>query len=432
MVGAPVFRDDQTVVASVRPDASGVLTVTWLAVGLDAHPVQGQFYFGVRTASSSAALRQNLNLAANRVGSFESGAGSAWLTGVIEAGRSIEILVLYVVLGAVMIATFILRPRGTATPAPRPPTGPGAMALLAPTVMTASGRREHRLLFLAGLISVALMPLLFWLYAARLTELLAGVGTSRILLSSIGAVWASKLVLWIALVAVVALIRRRGTDASEQGDRLRLLVPALALALAAAFVAGTHVGTGSASPQWLYIPMMLGHVLLTAFWAGGLMALLVLVFPTRDPDQIWSAVTRFSRFMSISLVALLATGVVILLKLLNNLNALWCTGYGVVAGFKVLTVTVALVAGLVNNRLVAAHRGYELLPEAARRMSRRRGPSLSTLRRIVACEAGLLLGALVLAAVLGETQLPPLFTGRALPGDVQTVVEPGLFGSGCQ
>jgi hypothetical protein len=81
--------------------------------------------------------------------------------------------------------------------------------------------------------------------------------------------------------------------------------------------------------------------------------------------------------------------------------------------------------------MVASHRREEELPAFAR-AGRRAGPTIAALRRAIIVEAVLLLTVLVLAAVLGETQLPPLFNGRALPGDVQNVVEPGLFGSGCQ
>jgi hypothetical protein len=73
---------------------------------------------------------------------------------------------------------------------------------------------------------------------------------------------------------------------------------------------------------------------------------------------------------------LVAVGVLLLGRLLANFNALWCTGYGLIAG-----------------------------------------------------------GVLVLAAVLGETQLPPLFNGRALPGEAaQSIlgVTPSNLGSGCQ
>jgi putative copper export protein len=182
----------------------------------------------------------------------------------------------------------------------------------------------------------------------------------------------------------------------------------------------------------LYIPLMASHILLTAFWAGGLLALLLVVFPGGDATEIWTAVSRFSRVMTVTAGILVATGLLILIRLLANLNALWCTSYGVVAGFKVSAVVLALCIGLVNNRMVAAHRHEEELPPSARRLGRRAGPTISSLRRVVIGEASLLLCVLVLAAVLGETQLPPLFNGRALPGDVQNVVEPGLFGSGCQ
>jgi len=35
----------------------------------------------------------------------------------------------------------------------------------------------------------------------------------------------------------------------------------------------------------------------TAFWAGGLAALLLVVFPTGDPARIWPAVSRYSNIM---------------------------------------------------------------------------------------------------------------------------------------
>ncbi|MGH7750620.1 MAG: CopD family protein, partial [Candidatus Dormibacteria bacterium] len=257
-----------------------------------------------------------------------------------------------------------------------------------------------------------------------------GVGFDRILFSTIGAVSVSKAVLWAGVVAVTLVGIRRAAEGRPLG-RLLLAVVALTAGLAVAFVLGTHVGTGSATPGWLYVPMMAAHVLLGALWAGGLVALLLTVFPSRDPALIWMAVGRFSRVMTVSLAPLVAAGVLLLLKLLNNLNALWCTGYGVIAGFKVSAVAIALCIGLVNNRLVASHRREEELPASAR-FGRRHGPTVATLRRWVLTEAMILLGVLVLAAVLGETQLPPLFNGRALPGDVQNVVEPGLFGSGCQ
>lgn len=417
LAGRPGFQDEKTLIAPIRRTASGVLVVTWLAVGLDAHPVQGQFVVGISRVGETAALRQNLTLAATRIGSFESGAGAAGLTGIIEAGRSVELLLLYAVLGIVLLGVILPRAQPVAAAGPAPPWP--------------SRLRSYRVLQIAGIASAALMPVLFGLYAARLTELISGVGIRPILMSSIGAIWAVKAALWVAVVAVAGVAVHRALR-GRRDRRLEVTLLVLGLALAAAFVAGTHVGTGSASPSWVYVPMMMGHLLLTALWAGGLVALLLVVFPSKDPALIWRAVKRFSRVMTLTVVLLVASGALLLVKLLANLSALWCTGYGLVIGFKLATVALALSVGLVNNRLVAAHRQYEELPAAARRMARRAGPSIRLLQLVVLTEAVLLLGALVLAAVLGETQLPPLFTGRDLPGVAQDVVQPGLFGTGCR
>jgi copper transport protein len=422
LAGKPVFKDDETIVASLRPDATGYLVVTWVAVGLDAHPVVGQYYFAIRPANSRASLG-----AAPVVSAFESGGGAGGLTALIEAARSAEIVLLYAVLGIVFIGALLWQRRRVA-----PAAGPGAAVYAGPALMvpTVPVGRAYRVLLVAGTLSAALMPLLFWLNAERLSELLIGVGISQIATSSIGVLAGIKAVLWLALVGVVVLIIRRAQDGRSL-ERLPLALAGLALLLAGAFVAGTHVGTGSATPAGVYIPLMMLHILVTAFWAGGLLALLLVVFPGGDPAEIWTAVSRFSRVMTVTAAIVVGSGLLILIRLLANFNALWCTTYGVVAGFKVSTVALALCFGLVNNRMVAGHRREEELP-AYSRAGRRAGPTVMALRRMILVEAALLLTVLVLAAVLGETQLPPLFNGRALPGDVQNVVEPGLFGSGCQ
>jgi putative copper export protein len=327
---------------------------------VDAHPVQGQFYFGVRTPATQASLQSDITHVSSRVGSFESGAGATALTGVIEAGRSVEIALLYLVLGTVLTGALVLRPR----------------LVLAGAGGSPANRRACQVLLRAGIVSAVLVPLLFWLYAGRLAELIPGVGLSRILFSSIGVQWAVKTVLWLGLVGLVATLLRRRAQGRRQDRRPLFVLVALVIALAGAFVAGTHVGTGSVGPGWVYVPMMAAHIVLTAFWAGGLLAILLVVFPSRDPVQIWAAVTRFSRIMTVTAAILVAVGVLLLGRLLANFNALWCTGYGLIAG-----------------------------------------------------------GVLVLAAVLGETQLPPLFNGRALPGEAaQSIlgVTPSILGSGCQ
>ena len=418
LAGAPRFRDDTTVVVPLRVASAGVLVVTWLAVGVDAHPVQGQFYFAIQTPGTAASLRSDITRAAARLGSFESGAGAAGLTGLIEAGRAIEIVLLYLAIGVVLTGVIVLRPS----------------PMLAASDGTSPPVRGPRVLLAAAIASAIIVPILFLLYADRVTELIPGVGLSQVIASSIGAEWGIKTVLWVTVVVVTGTLIRTSLVGHRPGARLDIGLLGLVAALACVFVAGTHVGTGSAGPGWLFIPLMAIHVALTAFWAGGLLAILLVVFPSRDPARIWAAISRFSRIMTVTAGVLVVSGLLLLMRLLANFNALWCTGYGLVAGFKVAMVVLALAIGLANNRLVAAHRHEEELSPEARSMMRRRGPSVQTLQRLVVCEAAVLLGVLVLAAVLGETQLPPLFNGRALPGEATGSilgVTPSLLGSGC-
>ena len=431
LAGKPIFLDPRTVALPLRSGVSGAFAVTWLAVGLDAHPVQGQFVLGISAAGGAAALKKDLASAASHLGDFEAGAGSGGLLVAIESARSVEIGLLYLTLGIVAIGILILGPRRRARAAAGAMrvASVGAVSIVAPAV-----HRGYRAVLAASLASAALMPVLFTLYASRLTSVITGLGFGRVVTSSIGVQWSIKLVLWIALAASVTVAIRQLTHGRPLDRRLIIAQVVITLGLAAAFVSGTHVGTGSADPSLLYIPMMMGHILLTAFWAGGLFALLVLVFPIGEPTYVWAAVSRFSRVMTVTAGIMVASGVVILVKLLANFNALWCTGYGLVAGFKVLTVVLALGVGLVNNRLVAAHRNFEALPAAARQRMRRVGPSVALMQRVVLCEAGLLLGVLVLAAVLGESQLPPLLKDVFLPGegsDAGYITSSGLFGSGC-
>ncbi len=157
-----------------------------------------------------------------------------------------EIVLLYAVLGIVLLGALLWRRRRS--PAA---TGPGAAvyagpALLVPTVPVG---RAYRVLLVAGAISAALMPLLLWLNAERLNELLIGVGISpdRPLLDR-GALGRQG----AALALPDRVVAGDGPPRRHEGrslDRLPLVLAGLALALAAAFVAGTHVGTGSATPS---------------------------------------------------------------------------------------------------------------------------------------------------------------------------------------
>lgn len=405
----------------LQAGATGAMLVSWLVVGDDAHPVQGQFVFAVTGdlvrgpagSAGQAALSSQLLSLSRGAGAFQGRAGAAGLGWLIRGGRSLEILLLYVVLGVLLLRAVVLRPSLARTPAQ---AGGGSSFAAEP---------PYRLLLAAGAGSALLMPVLFWLYADRVRGLVAGTGIGDVLSSSLGTVWEAKAALWAVFAAVCIVGLRRRDRAAGERSRDGLLL-ALALSVTAAFVLNTHAR--SATPILIFTPLMWSHVLVTAFWAGGLLALLLLVFPSRDPEAVWAAVGRFSRIMTVTAGVIVVSGIVMLAKLGGGWKSLSCTDFGVVAQFKVAIVAVALAIGAVNNRLVANRRRLATGPGA--RAGRRR--SIDSLRRIVMAEAAVLVTVLLLSAALGETELPPLLKGRLLPGEAQESVRPGLFASGCR
>ena len=286
--------------------------------------------------------------------------------------------------------------------------------------------RGYRLMRTLGIVAGVAMPILFVLYVARLDSAVGGVSLGEVLFSSLGNTWTLKTVLWVAIAAACVYGLRRHPTGSRQHDRLLL-----SLAAAAAIAFGFNTHANGLSPGLLWTPMMFGHLMTTAFWAGGLAALLLLVFPSGDPARIWPAVSRYSNIMTVTVVLIVLSGVVMLVRLLSgNIKGMWCSDFGVVAGFKMAVVAIAIVIGAINNRVVAYQKRAMEAP--VNKFRPRKERSVASLRRLIAIEAVVLGSAVLLSGALGEAQLPSVFKGNFFPLDLQDTVRPGLFGSGCQ
>jgi len=291
---------------------------------------------------------------------------------------------------------------------------------------TLEADQGYRMMRTLGIIAALAMPALFFLYVARLDSAVGTVALSKVVFSSLGETWAMKTVLWAAIAAAGIYGLRHYPTGSRQHD---LLLLSLASAAAIAFGFNTHANGLSPGPVWT--AMMFGHLMVTAFWAGGLVALLLVVFPTGDPQRIWPAVSRYSAIMTVTVGLIVASGLVMLFRLLSgNIKGMWCSDFGVVAGFKMAVVGVAIIIGAINNRVVAYQKQAREAPVNKFRPQKER--SIGSLRKLIAVEALVLGSAVLLSGALGETQLPSVFKGHFYPLDLQETVRPGLFGSGCQ
>jgi putative copper export protein/methionine-rich copper-binding protein CopC len=397
------------------PGASGALRVNWRLVGVDAHPVIGAYVFGVSAGAAGGAA--DLDTAIRRMAGTlgEGRIGSEGLNWAIRGGRSLEIILLYLVLGILMLRVFVLKEQ------PAVARGPGAA-----TVAALETDRGYRMMRTLGIAAAVTMPFLFALYVARLDSAVGNVALGKVLFSSLGETWTIKTVLWIGIAAAAIYGLRHYPAGARQHD---LLLLSLASAAAIAFGFNTHAN--GLSPGLLWTPMMFGHLMVTAFWAGGLVALLLVVFPTGDPGRIWPAVSRYSNIMTVTVGLIVASGLVMLFRLLSgNIKGMWCSDFGLVAGFKMAVVGIAIGIGFINNRVVAYQKAS--LDAPVNKFRPRKERSISSLRRLIAVEALVLGSAVLLSGALGETQLPSVFKGHFFPVDLQENVRPGLFGSGCQ
>ena len=400
-------------VLPLQPGSSGALRVSWRLVGVDAHPVIGAYVFGIGAAGGAADLDTAIRRMAGSLG--EGRIGSQGLNWAIRGGRSLEIILLYVVLGLLMVRLFVLKE------APALPRGPGAATLAA-----VEPDRGYRMMRVLGIAAAVAMPLLFALYVARLDSAVGNVALGKVLFSSLGEEWAMKTLLWVGIAAAAVYGLRHYPSGARQHD---LFLLSLAAAAAIAFGFNTHANGLSPGPVWT--AMMFGHLMVTAFWAGGLVALLLVVFPTGDPHRIWPAVSRYSNIMTVTLGLIVASGLVMLFRLLSgNIKGMWCSDFGVVAGFKMAVVGIAIVIGAINNRVVAYQK--RSLEAPVNKFRPRKERSIGSLRRLIVIEAAFLGSAVLLSGALGETQLPSVFKGHFFPLDLQETMRPGLFGSGCQ
>lgn len=382
------------VAVELRAGIEGPVFVTWLVVGNDAHPVQGGYSFDVAAESLRPA---DTGAAHFREGGVTEGA----VLGLsIRAGRFIQTLMLQVALGLTLFG-FIVTPALV---------GRGGARLRLP-IATAGRVNAY-----AGGASVALLmvaPVLFALTALRLRQAVPRTSLGDALGSSGGFQWIIYATLVVALVVTVATRPRRPSPGWD--------VAQLGLLLAAVAVLGGLSHVTSYDPSWLGQVLFASHLIVTSLWAGGLLAVRLIAFGVDDDDLSWTVIDRFSRVMAVSVLLVVVTGLPMLVQLVAGWRGMWCSDFGVAAGYKVGLVGIAAGFGLVNRVLVRARhslRGTE-------------GRHLVRLRRLITAEAVVLLAVIGVSAVLAESTLPPAYTGRFLPGEIQEVVEPGTFASGC-
>lgn len=118
-----------------------------------------------------------------------------------------------------------------------------------------------------------------------------------------------------------------------------LIVAATGLAMVAA---SNAVG---GSWQTVKLVATFGHVIATAAWLGGLIALAAVLIPRENLEELDRLIPRFSIVAAVSVVTLLVTGSLHALAVAGGFGPLWDSSYGLVFAIKVVLFAVMLLMG---------------------------------------------------------------------------------------
>jgi copper transport protein len=364
LAGARLQGNDLTVPLPAET-VIGTYMLSWRVTSLDGHPVGGAFVFGLGAAPSHTAQAAE-----------ESAPG---LGTAIYLVRVFLYVGLLIGIGAPLFHALT----GTAlAPSARP-----LLWLLPPLAMAALG--------LQGMDALASS----WTSLLTLAPWQAGLATSY-----------GATALLLAAAGMLALLKPRPFAP------LAAVLAALALALSG------HAA--AAPPQWLTRPTLFLHVLCLILWIGALLPLAILI--QRSSPEAPSALARFSTWIPLPLVLVLASGTVLALIQVPHLADLWQTAYGRTLLAKLALVSLVLAIAAVNRFVLTAGAG------AGDR------PAMRRLARTITAETLLVL--LILGVVAGWRFTPPprslaaaasaisqhVMNDRAM---AQIVLNPGRSGS---
>lgn len=404
----PSHSDGNRVVRVGLPKlADGTYVVSWRVVSADSHPVGATFTFTIGPPGTQPA------------------------TGPVVGGATPSDRAVGFGFGVVRFAAFT------------------SLALLIGGGLFVVG------LYPAGAGSRAVKRLLYGSWAVALVSSLLGIGFQgayaaggplrdvlqsglwrEVARTEFGRAWLARaVVLALVLLPLMALLRRGRALPHALTDVWRVLLFGLVITVTAA----GHAITG----RWVAVAVAadLVHVTAMAYWIGGLVVLLA-VLPSADPAGLRDVVPRFSRRAFISVVLIVASGVLQSWRQLGSLDAVTSSSYGRILLVKVAAVAVMVGLAGLSRRLVRRamaggppERSESGVPVAVGAAVAEPGDLRRSLRRTVLGEVATALVVLAATAMLVDAAPPPRvasgpFDAQVTMGTLQAdvVIDPPRVG----
>jgi copper transport protein len=394
--GAPrrSAADPTTLVIPLHRVSQGWYLVYWRVVSVDGHPVRGAYTFAVGPNPGPApqfVIPSTSETAA---------------TPRLIAARSVAFVAVMAAIGLFILRIAIARPVVRRVPETRLRAVSIAFGITA----------------LVGLVAVPVYVVMSTAQFALRSSFDLGDVVPLIRDSAFGRAYLDLELVFALFVVAAALalwIDRPQREHRSVAELLSLW-GALAAAAATLVVPGISGHAGQTSPRGATVTFDWLHLAAGSLWVGGLAGLLVLwrsLPAARRVAGLVVCVPRFSNVAFVSVLVLIGSGVGAALIHLPTFATLWQTSYGQTLLVKIGLLSAALLLAAVNllrtrPRLTAYRDRPELGPGAA-----------VLLRRLVVGEVGLVVAAVVAAAVLAS--LPPPAKALAAVSGESARVGPG-------
>lgn len=387
--------------ASLPPLQPGTYTVVWRVLSIDSHVVRGVFAFSVGAAAQGAQPLLDLPTSATP---FALGASVRWWT----------FLLMFVLVGGLGFLPLVLQP-----------------ALLAAGIAdpTPARRAARQYLWIAwpALVLLLLLSLAALLLQAAevtgvpLSEVLRGRAITRLLTGTkYGALWLTRMGLLLGILGVLTMM----SAAAQPRNWARWLGVGLG---AGVLLTISATGHASAVPRAAALAVAADwlHLLAGAIWIGGLVQLILAVFPvlklldsTQRRQVLARLFRRFSTLAGASVAALLITGTYAGVIHVPSWQALLDTSYGAALSSKLIVFVPLLALGAIN--LLVLHPYFVRAAQTTGKAANDAG-RIRWFRLLVLGEVGL--AVLVLAATGILTGLPPATT-EAATGSPYSATQP--------
>jgi len=386
--------DAKTLVVPVKHLAEGWYLVYWRVISVDGHPVRSAFTFAVGPNPGPQPQFP--------VPSVSETAATPRLI----AARSVVFVAVMAAIGLFLLRIAIARPVVRRVPETRLRAVSVAFAVAA----------------LVGLVAIPVYVLMATAQFALRSTFDLGALVPLLRDSAFGRGYLHLEFVFALFVAAAALALWIDRPDREQRSIAELLgVTGAVIAAAATLVVPGLAGhAAQTSPRGATVLFDWLHLVAGSVWVGGLLGLLVLwrSFPVaRRVAGLVVCVSRFSNTAFVSVLVLIGSGVGAALIHIPTFASLWQTSYGQTLLVKIGLLATAMLLAAVNllrtrPRLLAYRDRPELGPGAA-----------TLLRRLVAGEVLLVVGAVIAAAVLSS--LAPPAKALAKVGGASARVGPG-------